>query len=166
MTPRPRLASTLHRATPAMHVALLALCLPGCVLPRTGASMLTADDFAHLRFLEGRWQGTAPDGSAFYEQYSFPGPQAMRTSRYADAGFERVEDGSDVALRGGRVVSTWKSYTWEATELAPGRACFAPVNAPSAFCWERVSDTEARVVQRWVDEHGAPQQYVVPLRRL
>ena len=50
--------------------------------------------------------------------------------------------------------------------MAPGRACFAPVSAPSAFCWERVSDNEIRVTQRWSDEQGTPQQYVIALRRL
>ena len=31
--------------------------------------MFNIDEFARLRFLEGRWQGEAPDGSAFFEEY-------------------------------------------------------------------------------------------------
>jgi hypothetical protein len=128
--------------------------------------MFTAEDFAHLRFLEGRWEGTGPDGKPFHEQYSFPADTEMRSSRYADANFTEVLDGSVVALVDGRVTSTWNAFTWQAAELAPGKACFEPVNAPSSFCWERISDTAATVTQHWTDEQGKPQQYVLPLRRL
>jgi hypothetical protein len=64
------------------------------------------------------------------------------------------------------VTSVWKEFKWSASELAPGKACFVPINAPSSFCWERVSDREARVTQKWTDEKGAPQEYSIPLRRL
>ena len=128
--------------------------------------MFAAADLAHLRFLEGRWIGRSPAGADFYERYSFSGDSEMRSERFPDAGFAAPTDGSVVALRDGRVVSTWREFTWEASELTPVRACFEPVNAPSAFCWERVSDQEVRVTQRWSDERGAPQQYVVALRRL
>ena len=128
--------------------------------------MFTAADFAHLKFLEGRWEGIGPDGKPFYEQYVFPSEGEMRSIRFADASFAEPADGSVVALDDGRVASTWGEFTWEASELVPGKACFIPVNAPSSFCWERLSATSAQVTQRWVDEHGSPQQYVVPLRRL
>lgn len=128
--------------------------------------MFTTADFAHLRFLEGRWEGIAPDGSPFYEQYRFAGDDEMRANRYADARFDEAEDGSEVVLRDGRVLSSWSGFSWEAAELTDGRACFVPVNAPSAFCWERASESEVRVTQRWTDEQGKPQQYVVSLRRL
>jgi hypothetical protein len=128
--------------------------------------MFTAADFSHLKFLEGRWKGTGPDGKPFYEQYSFPRDGEMRSARFADATFGQPTDGSVVALDGGRVVSTWGEFTWHASELVPGRACFMPVTAPSSFCWERLSASSAQVTQRWTDEHGKAQQYVVSLRRL
>jgi hypothetical protein len=128
--------------------------------------MFTDADFAHLRFLEGRWVGKGPDGSDFYEEYSFPNGTEMRSNRYPDATFTTSTDGSVVALHDGQVMSTWKEFTWKASALVPGNACFAPVNAPSSFCWERVSNSEVHVTQRWSDEKGAPHEYVVPLRRL
>ena len=148
-----------------IHLTCAAL-LAGCATSPENHHMFSVADFAHLRFLEGRWEGIGPDGTRFYEQYSFPRTEEMRSTRFADATFAQPQDGSLVALDGGRVVSTWQTFTWEASELAPGKACFTPLNAPSAFCWERVSDAEARVTQRWTDEHGRPQQYVVQLRRL
>jgi len=129
-------------------------------------SMFTAADFVHLKFLEGRWEGTGPDGNSFYEEYSFPSNGEMRSSRFSDSTFSAVQDGSVVALHEGRVTSTWKEFTWQASELADGKACFIPISAPSSFCWERISADSAQVTQRWTDQHGQAQQYVLPLRRL
>lgn len=152
----------VHRIVLVVGLALLA----ACASTQEPESVFTSEDFAQLRFLEGRWEGTGPDGKPFYEQYAFTSEGEMRSTRFTDATFSEAEDGSVVALDGDRVVSTWGEFTWQASELAAGRACFAPVNAPSSFCWERLSDSSARVTQRWTDEHGKPQHYVVPLRRL
>lgn len=151
-----------------MRVGLLGtiFLIAACAGTSTEKNMFSAADFAHLRFLEGRWEGIGPDGSPFHEQYLFPSDTEMRSLRYADASFSEAVDGSAVRLEDGTVTSTWQQFSWIATQLAPGKACFDPVEAPSAFCWERVSDTEVRVLQRWSDEQGNPQQYVVALRRL
>jgi hypothetical protein len=133
-------------------------------LPEYG--MFTVSDFAHLRFLEGRWIGKGPDGSDFYDEYLFSSKFEIRSNRYPDDTFTTPSDGSTVALQNGQVTSTWREFSWQASELTPGRACFAPVKAPSSFCWERVSDSEVHVTQRWSDENGDSQVYVVPLRRL
>ncbi len=127
--------------------------------------MFTASDFNHLKFLEGRWIGKAPDGSAFYEEYTFLGPDKMRSDRHADASYSNSTDGSTVTLKNGQVTSTWNTFTWNASEIAPGKACFSPVNAPSSFCWERKSASEIHVTQRWTDESGKQQEYVVPMHR-
>jgi hypothetical protein len=128
--------------------------------------MFTSAQFAHLRFLEGRWVGKGPDGSDFYEEYTFQGDAELTSTRYTDATFLTSNDGSVVALQDGEVTSVWKEFMWKASEIGPGKACFSPVNAPSSFCWERVSDTEVHVTQRWADEKGLPQQYAIVLRRL
>jgi hypothetical protein len=143
-------------------VALVAACGP----IQESRTMFTADDFAHLRFLEGRWEGLGPDGKTFFEEYVFTGEAKMQSNRYADDAFATIQDSSVVALDGDRVTSTWGEFTWEASDLSPGKACFTPVDAPSAFCWEMTSDTTVSVTQRWTDEHGEAQQYVVPLQRL
>ncbi|MBX3724760.1 MAG: hypothetical protein KF823_02450 [Xanthomonadales bacterium] len=148
--------------------AVLALaCLP--VLPNLAAamepSMHDPDDFAHLRFLEGRWVGTAPDGSIFHEAYAFEDRHTLRSSRHADARFEEAVDTSVVRYENGIVTSTWDVFSWRAVELAPGRACFEPVQAPSSFCWQRVDEDHVEVVQRWADGDGVAQTATVQLRR-
>ncbi|MEO7916968.1 MAG: hypothetical protein ABIR16_04940 [Dokdonella sp.] len=127
--------------------------------------MFTSSDFDNLRFLEGRWIGKAPDGSAFYEEYRFVAAGKLRSDRHADATFSSSNESSTVVLHDGRVTSTWNDFTWIASALVPGKACFVPVNAPSSFCWERASENEVHVIQRWKDEHGAQQEYVVVLLR-
>jgi hypothetical protein len=131
-----------------------------------GAAMFDRDDFAQLRFLEGRWQGQAPDGGAFYEQYDFPGEDTLRSQRFADQGFAAATDGSTVTLREGVVEARWGEFAWRASELAVGRACFEPVNAPGGFCWHRVDEDTLHVVQRWTDAQGQAQEAVLPLRRI
>ena len=128
--------------------------------------MFTIDDLTRLAFLEGRWKGTAPDGSPFFEEYDFPDPQTFRSRRYADERFAEATDGSTVTLENGAVVSKWGPFSWKASEIAWGRACFVPIEAPSSFCWERKTDALVEVTQRWTDESGKEQTYTVPLERL
>ena len=127
--------------------------------------MFTLRDFDNLKFLEGRWIGESPDGSVFYEEYTFMGEGKMRSDRHADASYSNSTDSSLVVLEAGQVTSTWNEFTWTASEILPGKACFLPVNAPSSFCWERKSEKEVHVTQQWTDQSGQSQEYVVLLHR-
>jgi hypothetical protein len=128
--------------------------------------VFSSDDFSQLRFLEGRWQGAAPDGSTFFEQYDFPEESLMRSRRFTDAAFAQAGDSSTVAWRDGTIISRWGKYSWRAVEVAADKVCFEPIEAPSSFCWQRIGADTVHVTQRWMDESGKPQEYVVPLRRL
>ncbi len=151
-----------------MRLALLsfALALTSCTTMSEEPTVFTSKDFGHLGFLEGRWEGTGPGGALFYEQYTFLDSSRMRSTRFKDASFTETTDGSAIDLANGKVTSTWNEFSWEASVLSAGRACFSPVNAPSSFCWERIDNSTVHVTQRWTGEDGTPQQYVVPLRRL
>ncbi len=138
--------------------------LCGCALFQE-KHMYTSSDFDYLKFLEGRWIGKGPDGSSFYEEYTFIEQGKMRSDRHADASYSNSTDASTVTLENGQVTSTWNTYTWIAAELSPGKACFSPVNAPSSFCWERKSDKQVHVTQRWTDESGIHQEYVISMHR-
>lgn len=119
-----------------------------------------------LRFLEGRWTGTAPDGSVFYEAYDRIDPVTLRSSRYKDASFAERTDGSVVELKDGQITSTWGEYVWRASKIADGLASFEPVNAPSAFTWKQLDANTVEVTQKWVDEKGAAQSYALKLERV
>ncbi len=128
--------------------------------------MFTDDDFALLRFIEGRWKGALPGGAVFFEAYTFPTPTEMRSTRFADGSFETPTDGSSVRLADGRIVSAWGPFTWAASDVTATRACFEPLRAPSSFCWIEEADGQVRVEQRWTDEAGEAQQAERQLRRL
>ena len=128
--------------------------------------MFTPEDFAHLQFLEGHWKGMGPGGQPFYEAYDFPDHKTLRSCRYDDVQFTAPSDGSTVTLEDGEIVSRWGGFTWHATEVAPNEARFDPVEAPSSFCWRRVSRSQVEVVQRWTDEAGQRQSYTVTLDRV
>ena len=90
----------------------------------------------------------------------------VRSQRYKDASFADAIDGSAVALKDGKLISTWGEFTWEATSVAEGHVSFAPLNAPSSFSWRRVDANTVEVTQNWTDEKGAAQSYALELNRI
>lgn len=127
--------------------------------------MFNESSFSQIKFLEGRWKGVGPDGKEFFDEYVLADPCLFRSMRHADASFSAVTDESTVALKDGVVTSTWGQFTWKATTLTESKACFEPVNAPSSFCWERVSPDMVTVTQRWTSSDGKEQSFVLTLNR-
>ena len=128
--------------------------------------MFNETGFSQIKFLEGRWKGVGPDGKTFFDEYVLAEPSVFRSIRHADATFSKATDESTVALKDGVITSTWGQFTWKATSLSASKACFEPVNAPSAFCWERVAPNTVTVTQRWTDSDGKEQSFVLTLNRL
>lgn len=128
--------------------------------------MLTRSQFSQLDFLLGDWRGTAPDGSEFYERYLRSGPDTVQSLRYASAGFTEASDGSTLSWQDGRVEARWGEFTWQASRLGPDEACFEPVNAPSAFCWQAEGPDQLIVTQRWTDAEGSEQSARIVLTRV
>ncbi len=129
-------------------------------------AMFTKEEFAKIRFLEGRWVGKAPDGTEFYEEYAFPSDVEMQSRRATDSTFAKFSDGSVVALDDGLVTSTWGEFNWRASSITADAVHFEPINAPSSFSWRRLSVDEIAVVQEWTDENGEAQSYTVSLNRV
>lgn len=127
--------------------------------------MFSVDDFARLRFLEGRWRGEAPDGTPFHEQYDHPAPDVYRSRRFSDATFTEHSDGSTITFQDGEVVSQWGEFTWRASSIAPDAASFDPVNAPSHFSWHRIDTDTLEARQRWSAD-GKEQRYTITLTRI
>jgi hypothetical protein len=147
-------------------IAVFAIFLGACTATTTPRPSLTQHDFRKLSFLEGRWKGVGLDGVTFYEHYDFTDPATLRGRRYSDAAFTAPIDDSTVAFANGEVISTRRSYRWKAVEMTARRACFAPVQAPEAFCWEKTGADAVRVTQGWVDDQGEEQEVNVLLSRV
>lgn len=127
--------------------------------------MFSLDDFAQLRFLQGRWKGIAPDGKAFFEEYTRPEPAVFQSHRYPDSAFTGYTDGATISLKDGEVVSQWGDFTWKASRIDAAGADFEPVNAPSRFTWRRLDDTTLEAQQRWTAD-GKEQEYTLRLTKL
>lgn len=131
--------------------------------------MFSLDDFAQLQFLQGRWKGVAPDGKAFFEEYTRPEPAVFRSQRFPDGAFTSPgtdgSDGATISLRDGEVISQWGEYTWKASSIGADSAAFEPVNAPSRFVWRRVDDATLEARQRWTAD-GKEQEFTLQLTRL
>ncbi|AOS44419.1 hypothetical protein Verru16b_01481 [Lacunisphaera limnophila] len=134
--------------------------------PPLATGLFDEAQFARIRFLEGRWKGIGPDGKEFFEEYVLTGPTRFEANRHGDASFSERKDGSTVTLQDGVILSTWGRYTWKAVSLTDTKACFEPMNAPSSFCWERISPETVTVTQRWNGEDGKEQSYVLTLTRV
>lgn len=145
---------------------IAALLAPVALIAPAQGQTYTAGQFAALKFLEGRWTGTAPDGTAFFERYDFPDPATMRMRRFADPNFVAMSDEGKVALEDGRILSRWGEHVWQAAELGDGMIRFEAVDAPGGFTLRRVDANTVEVQQRWRDAKGKPQSRAVRLHRL
>ena len=142
------------------------LILSACVTTQPSPIMFDESQFAQLRFLEGRFQGTGPDGRPFFEEYVFTSERRLEARRYSDSTFTAQIDSSAVTLVNGEVTSNWSEFTWRAISLAPTKACFNPINAPSSFCWERADDQRVVATHRWTGPEGNEQTQSVALTRV
>lgn len=116
--------------------------------------MFSFDDFAQLKFLEGRWRGVTADGKEFYEEYLHPEPTVFHSRRYPDDRFDQHTEGSTIRYEDGEVVSQWGEFTWRAASIGPDSARFAPERAPSEFDWRRIDADTLEATQHWNAEAG------------
>ena len=66
------------------------------------AKFATAD-FARLRYLEGTWRGTMPNGQSFYESFHFLDDSTALQGTHTDSTFRKKSDSSRIVFRGGAV---------------------------------------------------------------
>jgi len=138
---------------------------PGTVTPREGVRV-SQQQFASLRWLEGRWSSGRSSDRQF-ERYDFVSDTAIRIRTYPDAGFRQPVDSSFVVLRDDRLFAIWRSAEWVATELTPVSVRFEPLEgAPNAFSWHRTGDGRREVRSVWEDARGRTQRRVLRLRRV
>jgi hypothetical protein len=71
-------------------------------------------DFNALRYLEGVWRGTMPNGNAFYESYHFVNDSTILQAGHTDSTLETKSDSSRIVFRGGAVIDSSSAvYTAE-----------------------------------------------------
>ena len=114
--------------------------------PRTP---FATSDFAHLRWLEGSWIGTAAGQTTLYERFHFTTDSTAEITFYRDPGFSQVSGTGRVYLTVGRVYHTYGSGQWGAARLDSASVYFIPqVNAHNTFEWTYQSPDAWTAVQR------------------
>ncbi|MEO5567065.1 MAG: hypothetical protein ABIR92_01145 [Gemmatimonadaceae bacterium] len=123
-------------------------------------------DFQHLRYLEGTWRGTMPDGKPFYESYRFVNDSTILQGGHPDSTFATKTDSSRFEFRGGEVIHG-SGTTYHAAELDSTTVDFrADVDPKTHFVWTRegADAWTARLFRAGPD--GAEQVTVYPMQRI
>ena len=155
-------------ALPLTALAVMAITgSPGPLASDAQTSGYTASDFSHLRFLEGVWQGAAPDGSRFRDRYTFTDATTLKSERLSNDVASEPTDSSTVTFANARIISRWGEFEWTASEVRDGFVNFEPLGqTPGSFSWTRVDADHVDVTQRWTDAEGVDQRYVISLERV
>lgn len=125
---------------------------------------VSAEQFASLTWLAGRWRGAAATGAPFFEAYVPQAAGAIRTYSYADSTFAAPSDSGLLQLRGDTLFSGSPSMQWVATHLDSVRVEFAPWSgASNRFVWRRTAPGEWTATLEW-DSAGTPQRRVYEMR--
>ena len=126
-----------HGASDTAHSPAAA---PGAAAgPQPGRYALA--DFSQLRWLEGSWRGTLPDGGHFYERYRFVDDSTIVMQGFPDSTFGSANDSARITLRG-QTVANEGSARSVATSLDSRNVSFAPERAgANHFTWSRDSDS-------------------------
>ena len=126
----------------------------------------TVDDFRRLHWMAGRWRGSAPEGTSFYEEYSVPNDSTIEQMSYKDSTFSAVTERSRIELRGGRVTNEGATARWVASRLDSTGVDFAPdKGARNAFTWTREGNDRWTATLRWNSDKG-PQTVVYRMQRI
>ena len=132
-------------------------------MARGGAApvSVTAVEFAGLRWLEGRWIGTEPDGASFYEGYRFADDSTITTVNYADSLMTVATDSGEVRLRDGKVTSGGDQVAWIVTAIGGDRVEFSPLHgARNSFTWRKDGDGWTATLH-WPADGSQPARDVV-----
>ena len=124
-------------------------------------------DFRHLRWLEGRWRGTLPQGGYFYEQYRSLDDSTIAMHAFADSTFTRATDSARLSLRNAVIANDGIGARWVATRIDSSSVEFVPrVGASNGFGWTRESPTRWTATLHGTDSAGRTQHTVYSMERV
>ena len=145
------IARVLRRMTRFLSsIALAASCTLAAAIPARAQSSqrgqprtpYAASDFAHLRWLEGSWIGSAPGEAPLYERVHFTSDSTADLTFYRDSAFTQSSGTGRLYLTVGRVYHTYGSGRWGAARLDSASVFFVPqMNAHNTFEWIYKSPT-------------------------
>ena len=110
----------------------------------TAPAQVSAEDFAALEWLEGRWIGSGGDAGAFYEEYRILDDGRIEQIRWSDSTFTTPVGRSTIEYLGGYVMKSRDGQVESlVTRMADDEIRFAwAESGRPGFTWSRVSDDE------------------------
>jgi hypothetical protein len=136
--------------------------------PAAAPVAVDRDAFGTLRWLEGRWRGTRPDGTPFYEGFRVVDDSTLYTFTFPDSTAETPDGSGVIALSGGLVVMERGGTRWVATEVRDGRVRFdSRAKAAASLTWDRLSaDAWVATLRLPASAGGPAREEAYPMRRL
>lgn len=125
---------------------------------------VSAEEFAGLSWLEGRWLGSGGGYDAFYEAYRFVDPGTIEQTTYPDETFAEADGRSTMELRDGHV-GKFRNGVRESflARLAGDTLRFERPSGRPGFTWIRITDDEWHAI---LDRPGGAEPVVYVLRRV
>ncbi len=125
---------------------------------------VSAEQFASLAWLSGRWRGAEGAGAPFFEAYVPETSASIRSYNYPDSTFGAPSDSGLLQLRGDTLFSGSPSMQWVATHLDSARVDFVPWRgASNRFTWQRTGVGAWTATLQW-DSAGVPRERIYEMR--
>lgn len=127
----------------------------------------TLADFGKLRWLEGAWRGTMPNGALFHETYHFVNDSTIAMGGHTDSTLKTKADSARWVFRSGAVIDSGGSVVYHASRIDSAGIDFRADPDPShhfTFTREGSDAWTARIFSRGPD--GAERVTVYPMRRI
>lgn len=124
-------------------------------------------DFGKLRWLEGAWRGTMPNGTPFHETYHFIDDSTIAMGGHTDSTLKTKSDSARWVFRAGEVIDSGGSVVYHASRIDSTGIDFHADPDPSHHFTFTRDDSDAwtaRIFSKGPD--GAERVTVYPMRRI
>ncbi|MDQ2974878.1 MAG: hypothetical protein M3R69_05630, partial [Acidobacteriota bacterium] len=122
--------------------------------------LITTNELAKLRWIEGTWRGTGVDQPPFYERYKFENDSTLIVEGLADETLSTVKDTSRFELKDGHFGHTEGESGSVATALDDNSITFAPVGKGNYFRFQRESDNSWKAILNWTAKDGTAKEVI------
>ena len=125
----------------------------------------TINDFKKLKWLEGKWEGTAAGEQPFYEQYQFLNDSTLAMLYFKDASFTGKPDTGWVYLKEKNIVHRSGNALWKLTSLKEKEIVFEPINVKRGFVWRKENNDQWDAVLDMQNKEGQVAAKTYTLKR-
>jgi hypothetical protein len=134
--------------------------------PSPSPKLITTNDLAKLRWIEGMWRGTGVDQPPFYERYKFENDSTLVVETLTDETLSKVNDTSRFELKDGHFGHSEGESGSVATALDDNSITFAPVGKGNYFRFQRESENSWKAILNWTGKDGTPKERIYNMERI